>query len=518
MRSCRILDTGLASGPVNNAFDRDALARCAAGGSASLRFWRSRPSVVVGRHQALARELRLAYCREHGLDVLRRPSGGGAVYVDEDQLGFSLVCPHAWIDGAPDPQRLLAAFGEALVAGLERLGVAAGFEPWNDIEIDGRKLASFFLAADGEAVLLHGTLLIAADVRRMLEALRVPTEKLSADGLSAARDRLVTLRELMPALPPLSALQDALGAALAGRFGLRLARAERRLPREAEIAAREAAHAEALVWDADPPGWLEAVWKCAGGTLRGRARFAESRCEGIELAADMHCTPADLPALIEQAVRGATLADMAGRAVAAIAASCARMPGAEARDFVRLLELLADKEAAVAALGLSRAEANALMPYAPAGEDAQAVLAQAGTMLVPYCAKPAWCDWRHRDGCDECGLCEVGEAYRLARERGMRVTTVTNYEHLVETLADMRAGGERAYVGMCCGNFFIKRHRAFRDAGLPAVLMDISGANCYELRQEDQAYAGRFQAEARLDEELLGKVMRFVPARGRREE
>jgi len=71
----------------------------------------------------------------------------------------------------------------------------------------------------------------------------------------------------------------------------------------------------------------------------------------------------------------------------------------------------------------------------------------------------------------------------------------------------MRTDGERAYVGMCCSNFFIKRHRAFRDAGLPAVLMDISGSNCYELQQEDQAYAGRFAAQATLNEKLLEQVM-----------
>jgi lipoate-protein ligase A len=132
-------------------------------------------------------------------------------------------------------------------------------------------------------------------------------------------------------------------------------------------------------------------------------------------------------------------------------------------------------------------------------------------MLVPYCAKPDWCKWRHQDGCTECGLCEVGEAYRLARERGMRVTTIVRYEHLVETLDRMKRDGEPAYVGMCCSNFFLKRHRAFRDAGIPAVLMDISGANCYELQQEDQAYAGTFQAKATLNEDLLRRVMRFVP-------
>jgi len=133
-------------------------------------------------------------------------------------------------------------------------------------------------------------------------------------------------------------------------------------------------------------------------------------------------------------------------------------------------------------------------------------------MLLPYCAKPAWCKWRHEDDCVECGKCEVGDAYRLARERNMQVTTITDYEHLTVTLGQMKSDGVAAYVGACCSQFFIKRHHAFREAGMAAVLMDISGANCYELKQEESAYAGQFQAEARLDADMLAKVMQHVPA------
>jgi lipoate-protein ligase A len=133
-------------------------------------------------------------------------------------------------------------------------------------------------------------------------------------------------------------------------------------------------------------------------------------------------------------------------------------------------------------------------------------------MLVPYCAKPAWCALRPTPDCIDCGHCEVGDAYRLARERGLEVTTITNFEHLSETLTDMRARGVTAYVGMCCSDFFLKRHAAFRDAGMDAVLMDIVGATCYELKEEHLAYAGAFKAEAQIDLDALEKVMDLVPS------
>jgi lipoate-protein ligase A len=101
----------------------------------------------------------------------------------------------------------------------------------------------------------------------------------------------------------------------------------------------------------------------------------------------------------------------------------------------------------------------------------------------------------------------VGEAYALARECGLRVHTITSYEHLRETLTRLADDGVAAYVGMCCQHFYIKRTRAFEDAGMAAVLLDISGSNCYELRQEEAAYTGRFTAQARIDVAVLRNVL-----------
>lgn len=105
--------------------------------------------------------------------------------------------------------------------------------------------------------------------------------------------------------------------------------------------------------------------------------------------------------------------------------------------------------------------------------------------------------------CIDCGHCSIGEAYRVARDRGLEVTTILNFEHLGETLADMKARGVEAYVGMCCSDFFVKRHVAFREAGMDGVLIDVVGATCYELKEEHLAYAGTFRAEADLDIETF---------------
>ncbi|MFZ5558742.1 MAG: lipoyl protein ligase domain-containing protein [Pseudomonadota bacterium] len=505
-----VFDSGLRDGREHHALDRLALRACAAGGfGATLRFHRSRPTASLGRFQAADRELRLGVCAERGIAVVRRPSGGGALYLDPDQLGFSLTAAPGALPPAPLAVQLERA-ARALAAALARLGVDAGFKAPNDVEVDGRKLASVFAACEDGAWQITGTLLLDADVKAMQEALKVPTEKLSADGLAAARDRLVTLTERLGGVPSPATLQTLVAEALAAAFGFAPASVARAALVPRALLPLEDCAALAPDWSAPRGGALEVLTKARGVTLRLRARFDGAAYRDVEFATDVHAVPGDLLQRLGAALEGVPAPEAASRLEAAFAAAGGDAVAIGPEDLAEALAQVADKRRLQESAGLTQAEADAVMLHGPGGAGAQATLAQATAMLVPYCAKPAWCKWRHRDGCPECGRCEVSEAYRLARERGMQVITVTRYEHLVETLERLRREG-RAYVGMCCSHFFLKRHAAFARAELPAVLMDVSGSNCYELHQEADAYAGRFQAQARLQLPVLEKLMRFVP-------
>ena len=515
-----VLDSGLQSGLANNAIDRYYLGLHAQGASPDqLRFYRSLPSASVGRHQIIDRELRIDYCRSNNIALVRRLSGGGAIYLDPQQLGWSLILqrPHAWRQ--LDLEQLLALFSRALADGLKRLGISARYKYPNDLEIDGRKIATMFAACAADSLLLQGTLLLDADIRSMLEALRVPTEKLSPDGLAAARERLITVKECLRKIPDLSKIQAAitngLSTGLRLQFGGRMkGRGAHTPPCNALIDESTVAHQ--LDWHEDQTGALESLWKTPGGTLRARAAFdgEGKRFEWIEIGGDIHLYPGDVLDKLQRALQGLPVERTHQCVMDFFRENRADLLGFTAQDVMQLLYILLDKLSLQSEAQFSSKQLNALMVYSPQVASARQILSQASVMLVPYCAKPAWCKWRRRDGCTECGLCEVGEAYRVARERGMQVTTVTHYEHLVATLSDMKARGVAAYIGMCCSSFFIKRHRAFQQAGMPALLMDISGANCYELKQEELAYAGQFQAQAHLDTEVLHQVIKFVPRAG----
>jgi lipoate-protein ligase A len=92
----RVIDTGLRAGRRQIAFDQAMIDAHRAGAIPdTVRFLRFPPTALIGRHQCLAREVNLAHCRAHGIGVARRITGGGAIYFDEGQLGWSLVMHRA---------------------------------------------------------------------------------------------------------------------------------------------------------------------------------------------------------------------------------------------------------------------------------------------------------------------------------------------------------------------------------------------------------------------------------------
>ncbi|MDE2090173.1 MAG: DUF116 domain-containing protein, partial [Gammaproteobacteria bacterium] len=486
--------------------------------AAALRFHRYRPTASLGAHQAVCHAVRADYCARRGIEIVRRVSGGGAVYLNPQQLCWSLAFrPRGPLAGAALTP-LMETLCRALIAGLRRLGIGAEFQAPNDIEVQGRKIACGFLAARDDALLFQGSVLLDADTETLLKVLRAPTEKLSPQGIRSARERLVTLKDLLGYLPSLAALQHHLLAGLAAALEFEFEPApgsSASLGADAPKRPVPTGNAPGLDqdWDRDE-GALRAFLKTPGGVLHARIRLdpAARVVEELTLAGGVYLRPAQALVCLADELRGVALEDIERRCAGFFQRQAFDAIGFGPDDLGRVLKLALQRREQQAQLGLSAAQANTLMVHGAGGTaSAPDILRRATVMLVPYCAKPAWCKWRYRDGCSECGLCEVGEAYRLARERDMRVISITHYEHLCRTLETLAGEQVPAYVGMCCSNFYLKRDVAFRQAGIPALLMDISGSNCYELQQEDQAYAGRFTAQSRLNLDVVERVMQYVP-------
>jgi len=155
--------------------------------------WRNSPSVIVGRHQNTAEQVDPAFCRELGIRVVRRSTGGGAVYHDLGTVNFSFLL---W-----RKKNSLAGFEEFMkpvVQALRDLGLQAECSSRNDITIHGRKAGGTAQRCDGQRVLHHGCLLVDTDTEVLTRALAADPEKFRSKGVTSHRARVANIREFLP--------------------------------------------------------------------------------------------------------------------------------------------------------------------------------------------------------------------------------------------------------------------------------------------------------------------------------
>jgi lipoate-protein ligase A len=161
------------------------------------------PYVCIGYHQDAEQEVDLAYCREQGIPVFRREVGGGAVYLDGQQLFYQLVIhkdnPLAPKDKGEFYQRLLAP----VVQTFKDLGVEVRYKPVNDIvTAEGRKISGNGAAEIGDYTILVGNLIADFDYETMVRVLRVPDAKFRDKVFKSLRENLTTLDRELGQSPP----------------------------------------------------------------------------------------------------------------------------------------------------------------------------------------------------------------------------------------------------------------------------------------------------------------------------
>ena len=164
--------------------------------------WQNEPCIVIGRNQNAADEINGDYVRTRSLPVVRRMTGGGAVYHDTGNLNFSFI-----INGEADRVEIC----RPVIDVLRSIGVVAEISGRNDITVDGRKVSGTAMCSRGGRSLFHGTLLISADLEAMSEALKPDENKLIGHGVKSVRSRVANLSEYTEEVSP-----DIIGAMLAG--------------------------------------------------------------------------------------------------------------------------------------------------------------------------------------------------------------------------------------------------------------------------------------------------------------
>lgn len=163
-----------------------------------LLFYINEPSIIIGRNQNTIEEINTDYVDSKGIKVVRRLSGGGAVYHDLGNLNFSFITQD---DG--DSFHNFAKFTKPVVEALQSIGVPAELKGRNDLLAGGRKISGNAQFATKGRMFSHGTLMFDSEIEHVVSALNVKKEKIESKGIKSIRSRVVNISEFLDEKMPM---------------------------------------------------------------------------------------------------------------------------------------------------------------------------------------------------------------------------------------------------------------------------------------------------------------------------
>lgn len=171
--------------------------------------WQTGPTVIFGHNQDIESEVNLEYCKAHGVDIVRRKSGGGCVYSDQGNLMLSVV------SRSTDVKEVFARSLGLLADAVARLGIPVVTTEHNDVLASGRKVSGSAFHLLPHSGIFHATLLCHTDFGQMAACITPSVDKMAKHGVQSVRQRVANLTEFDPALE-VPAVRPRVEAFLAG--------------------------------------------------------------------------------------------------------------------------------------------------------------------------------------------------------------------------------------------------------------------------------------------------------------
>lgn len=205
-----------------------------------LMLWRNEPSVIVGRYQNTICEVNDEFTKDNGIHVVRRMTGGGAVYHDLGTLCYSFIIRDVSIENAK-----FSMFAEPVVKALEKLGIEAEISGRNDLTAGGAKFSGTAMACSGKSLLFHGTILYDTDLSVLEKALKVDAEKIRSKGIKSVRSRVTNISSYMKEKKDIKEFKKIVESLLYDDFGY-----EEYIPDEEDLRKiKELSESKYRVWD-----------------------------------------------------------------------------------------------------------------------------------------------------------------------------------------------------------------------------------------------------------------------------
>ena len=257
---------------------------------------------LVGRFQNVAHEVHLPYCTVNDIEVNRRPTGGGAILMGEDQLGVALALHGRRSDLHGRPRELMRRFSHGLIRGLDRLGIPAAFRGKNDLEVGGRKIAGLGIYRDPSGGLLfHASLLVDLDVTLMTQVLTTPFARITERELAVVGRRTTTVRSLLGESVAMADVRAHVGSGFAESFDVELVPSESSDTEQAAIDELSREKYDTDDWVLKTTGVTDATGsatrKTPDGLLEARVAVAGRMLKAVYIGGDFFADAGALSAL-----------------------------------------------------------------------------------------------------------------------------------------------------------------------------------------------------------------------------
>lgn len=315
----------------------------------------SSPYVCIGCHQDAEHELDLDYCRTNRIPVFRREVGGGAVYLDGDQLFFQLILRKDNREAPPRKENFYRKFLQPAIGVYRRIGIPAEYKPVNDIVVGARKISGTGVAEIGDCIVFVGNLILDFDYDTMSRVLKVPDEKFRDKVHKTLRENLTTIRRELPGKEAGRWDEESLNALMVNEFESLLGRLSPH-EKDREIESKMEQLASRML----TPSWLHSkgrrttdrsvrirsglalihrVHKAPGGLLRADIESGEGGIESVSISGDFFCYPENAPGRLETLLRGKKNSEIRGVLQEFFEREPVEIPGVSIEDWLKVLEV-----------------------------------------------------------------------------------------------------------------------------------------------------------------------------------
>ena len=313
------------------------------------------PYVCIGYHQDLEQEVDLEYCRAHSIPIFRREVGGGAVFLDGNQLFFHLILKR---DNPIAPKRIDAFYQKFLKPVIDvhhRIGIPAEYKPVNDLIVHNRKISGTGAGEIGDCIVFVGNLILDFDYETMARVLKIPDEKFRDKVKKTIEENLSTIRRELGQERAYQWNEDTLNNMMAEEFEKilgtmtpagkdsllvdKMQSLKLKMTRDDWLYRRGKNVHGRVVKVRSGLEVVQRMHKVAGGLIRAEFLVKDGRFKAVAITGDYFCFPKDTESRLEKVIEGSPVKDKLKVVTGFYQAGHFSWPGVEIDDWLHLFKI-----------------------------------------------------------------------------------------------------------------------------------------------------------------------------------